>query len=145
MYDKLELTLRKHSHKQEGANTIASRQPPKTQPRHQKNPYSLSHPRNPTLVLMLTQEISHQFGSIRFVWSARPPEVAEVHHNAIPIAPRQQETSGHPGLICCAEILENQGVSPLLTPFALELSTHLGENNISDSICYFVCLFGFFL
>jgi hypothetical protein len=42
---------------------------------------------------MLAQEISHQFGSIRLVGSAHPPEVAAVHHSAIPVAPHQQETS----------------------------------------------------
>ncbi len=111
MCDKSELTSYKPPHEQEGVNTIASRHS-RSHPNPKRARTHPATPHNPTLVLMLTQEISHQFGSIRLARSARPPEVAAVHHNAIPVASRQQENSGHPGLICCAEILENQDVSP---------------------------------
>ena len=94
MYGTSELTSYKPPHEQEGASTIASRQSPKNHPILKRAVLAQPLPHNPTLVLMLTQEISHQFGSIRLVWSARPPEVAAVHHSAIPVSPHQQETSG---------------------------------------------------
>ena len=94
MYGKSEFTLYKPFHEQEGASTIASRQPQKNHLNLKRAVLAQPRPRNPTLVLMLTPEISHQFDSIRLVWSARPPEVAAVHHSAIPVVPHQQETSG---------------------------------------------------
>jgi hypothetical protein len=72
MCDKSELTLHKPFHEPEGASTIAPRQSPKNHPNPKRAVLAQPLPRNPTLVLMLTQEISHQFGSIRIALSAHP-------------------------------------------------------------------------
>jgi hypothetical protein len=93
MRDKSEFTLYKPSHGQEDEHHGGTTFPEKPPPTARVPVLAQPLPRNPTLFPMLTQEISHQFGSIRLVWSARPPKVAAVCHNLIPVAPHQQETS----------------------------------------------------
>ena len=98
-------------------------------------------PRNLTLFLMLTQEISHQFGSTRLVWSARPPEVVAVHHSVSSAG--NQRTSGLNML--CGDFGKSGCIAIINLPRSGKTLAHPGENNISDPTCYFIRLFGFFL